>query len=316
MIRFAIVGSGWRSLFYVRIAKALPEEFELVGMLVRTPEKAQRLAREYQIPTTLREENIIERKPDFIVSAVNKAGMWDTCKHWLELGFPVLSETPATLEEGRMEEIRKLVAQGAKYQVAEQYFLYPRYREMITLVESGLIGEPVSMTISCMHDYHCASVIRRLLQVEGEAVSITGKAFSHKVTDTKTRYETLTDGKVVEKEHRHLIMEYESGKTAFYDFMSDQYRSPIRNRYINVRGTRGEIVNDVVYYLGEDNLARSRKLELANPYEKYGLDEDEAAITEIMKGMAVYIRTGKEIYPVAYALEDAVLANRMTGVGK
>ncbi len=45
------------------------------------------------------------------------------------------------------------------------------------------------------------------------------------VTDTKTRYETLTDGQVVDKEEKHLIIEYESGKIAFYDFMSDQYRS-------------------------------------------------------------------------------------------
>ena len=31
---FAIVGSGWRSLYFVRIAKALPERFELRAMLM------------------------------------------------------------------------------------------------------------------------------------------------------------------------------------------------------------------------------------------------------------------------------------------
>lgn len=34
-IRYAIIGSGWRALFYIRIAKALPEQFEVTGILVR-----------------------------------------------------------------------------------------------------------------------------------------------------------------------------------------------------------------------------------------------------------------------------------------
>ena len=36
--RFIIVGSGWRSLYFVRIAKALEDKFELCAMLCRTEE--------------------------------------------------------------------------------------------------------------------------------------------------------------------------------------------------------------------------------------------------------------------------------------
>lgn len=48
-LRFIVVGSGWRSLFYWRIAQALPERFELCAMLCRTEEKAEKMHQEYGV---------------------------------------------------------------------------------------------------------------------------------------------------------------------------------------------------------------------------------------------------------------------------
>ena len=316
MIRFAVIGSGWRSLFYVRIAKALPDMFELTALLCRGQEKADRIQKEYGIHTTTSEDEIIASKPDFVVSAVNKSSMSDVVRYWAAKGIPVLSETPAGLDIDTLKAIRQDVENGARIQVAEQYFLYPSIKVIIDECKSGTIGEPVSLTISAMHDYHAASVIRRMLGTGLEDVAITGKTFSMKVTDTRTRYEVLTEGRVVEKEEKHLIMEYADGKTAFYDFMSDQYRSPIRNRYINLRGTRGEIINDTVYYLDKDNLAACKKLDITNPYGYAGLSEDEAAITGILLGMKEYVDTVKEVYPMDEALYDAYIGILMCEAGK
>ena len=316
MIRFAVIGSGWRSLFYVRIARALPDMFELTALLCRGQEKADRIQKEYGIHTTTSEDEIIASKPDFVVSAVNKSSMSDVVRYWAAKGIPVLSETPAGLDIDTLKAIRQDVENGARIQVAEQYFLYPSIKAIIDECKSGTIGEPVSLTISAMHDYHAASVIRRMLDTGLEDVAITGKTFFMKVTDTRTRYEVLTEGRVVEKEEKHLIMEYADGKTAFYDFMSDQYRSPIRNRYINLRGTRGEIINDTVYYLDKDNLAACKKLDITNPYGYAGLSEDEAAITGILLGMKEYVDTGKEVYPMDEALYDAYIGILMCEAGK
>ena len=316
MIRFAVIGSGWRSLFYVRIAKALPDMFELTALLCRGQEKADRIQKEYGIHTTTSEDEIIASKPDFVVSAVNKSSMSDVVRYWAAKGIPVLSETPAGLDIDTLKAIRQDVENGARIQVAEQYFLYPSIKVIIDECKSGTIGEPVSLTISAMHDYHAASVIRRMLGTGLEDVAITGKTFSMKVTDTRTRYEVLTEGRVVEKEEKHLVMEYADGKTAFYDFMSDQYRSPIRNRYINLRGTRGEIINDTVYYLDKDNLAACKKLDITNPYGYAGLSEDEAAITGILLGMKEYVDKGKEVYPMDEALYDAYMGILMCEAGK
>ena len=316
LIRFAVIGSGWRSLFYVRIARALPDMFELTALLCRGQEKADRIQKEYGIHTTTSEDEIIASKPDFVVSAVNKSSMSDVVRYWAAKGIPVLSETPAGLDIDTLKAIRQDVENGARIQVAEQYFLYPSIKALIDECKSGTIGEPVSLTISAMHDYHAASVIRRMLGTGLEDVAITGKTFFMKVTDTRTRYEVLTEGRVVEKEEKHLIMEYADGKTAFYDFMSDQYRSPIRNRYINLRGTRGEIINDTVYYLDKDNLAACKKLDITNPYGYAGLSEDEAAITGILLGMKEYVDTGKEVYPMDEALYDAYMGILMCEAGK
>ena len=125
IIRFAIVGSGWRSLFYVRIAKALPEKFKLLAMLCRTQEKADKMATEYNIPTSTSESEVLAMKPDFIVSAVNKSSMNEIARHYANLGIPVLSETPAALDKNTLFDTWRDYKNGYKIQVAEQYFQYP-----------------------------------------------------------------------------------------------------------------------------------------------------------------------------------------------
>ena len=47
------------------------------------------------------------------------------------------------------------------------------------------------------------------------------------------------------------VFEFESGKVAWYDFDSEQYRSPIRKNMIKVQGVRGELINNELYYLDE-----------------------------------------------------------------
>lgn len=103
-------------------------------------------------------------------------------------------------------------------------------------------------------------------------------------------------------------------RAAKLHFMSDQYRSEIRHRYLNVRGTRGEIINDQLYYLDEKNIACSKHICYENPYAAFHLTEGEAAIANILFGMATYIQTGKEIYPIREALEDAYLSILMNQI--
>lgn len=352
MIRFAVIGSGWRSLFYVRIAKALPQIFEMCMLMCRSEEKAKRFAEEYSIPTCWDHKAVLDTKPDFIVTAVSKDNMYETVLEWLQRGYPVFSETPLTLTNRNRNEIWQLCREEKPcvgqelsrqkpvcrlIQVAEQYWLYPTHEARIKIMRSGILGMPVSLSLSYAHGYHGASLMRRLLDVEvGEEVSVVGKSFQMPVTDTRTRYEVLTQGRVAMKEENHLTLEYESGKTAFFDFMSDQYRSPIRRRYVNLRGTRGEIWNEKVCWLDGGNLPREAELEVARddatqeilsirfageelytpPFGVCGLPEDETAIARMLAGMKTYIKTGKEIYPLKESLEDDYTAALMEQAGR
>ena len=50
--RFAIVGAGWRTEFFLRIAAAIPERFRLEGLVVRDAAKGQRLTKQWGTPRT------------------------------------------------------------------------------------------------------------------------------------------------------------------------------------------------------------------------------------------------------------------------
>ena len=46
MIEFAIINAGWRTEFFLRIARACPERFKAVGVLARNRDKAAYVERD------------------------------------------------------------------------------------------------------------------------------------------------------------------------------------------------------------------------------------------------------------------------------
>jgi len=324
--RFIIIGSGWRSMYYVRIAKALPEMFELCAMYCRTTEKAEKVALENNIHTTTSIEECVAYNPDFVVVAVNKTSIYEVSKEWMEKGFSVLCETPPSLKLEELQDLWEMCERGAKLQVAEQYFLYPTYKGKLDILDSKILGDPYNVTISAVHDYHAASIIRKILHTGFENVTIYGKKHKFLVTETLTRYESLFDGRVAEKERDRLTFEFENGKMAFYDFCGIQYRSTIRSMYMAVQGVRGEMVNETFRYLDDKNMPHEAEMKIEKfesgqiesvkfeeksvyqcTYGDCGLSEDETAIAGLMAGMREFNITGKEVYPLADAMQDAYI---------
>ncbi|MCH5343920.1 MAG: Gfo/Idh/MocA family oxidoreductase [Acetatifactor sp.] len=339
--RFIIVGSGWRSLYYVRIAKALPQHFELCAMLCRTQEKADKMASENGIYTTTSVEECVGMKPDFVVVVVNKASIADVSKEWMARGVTVLCETPASLELTTLKELWALKEQGGKLSVAEQYTRYPIYQALLKILDRGLIGDPYAAVVSLAHEYHGASLIRAFLKEGMTPFQVMGKTYSFPTAETMSRYEQFTDGRLADKKRTAAVFEFADGKVVFYDFDSEQYRSPIRHNYVNVRGARGELRDESFFYLDDRNLPTGGTLVVSRrgitvpeennpnlcqieeitgityqgedvytpPFGLCGLPSDETAIAQIMFDTGAYARGEKKLdYSLENALQDAYMA--------
>lgn len=339
--RFIIIGSGWRALYYVRIAKALPEYFELCAMYCRSEEKAEKISSEYDIHTTTSIKECEELSPDFVVVCVTKSAIADVSMEWMKKGFTVLCETPVALSNEKADEIAALCKSGCKLVVAEQYRLYPVYSSITKIINSGIIGDPTYVSISLAHDYHGMSLARAFLKEGSDSkYKIRTRVFEFPSTETLTRYEKITDGRIANKKRKISLIEFEDNKVALYDFDSEQYRSPIRNNTIKIQGTRGEIVNNTVYYLDENNVPHTSQIDIQshvvntiydNPnlstieeiesisfngkelytpaFGRCGLAQDETAIAQLMYNTALYSR---DECAAPYSIDDAICDAKMS----
>lgn len=251
-MRFVIVGSGWRSLTYVQAAKALPDYFELCAMVCRTVEKAEKMSAEYDIYATINIEECKAMKPDFVVVAVNKASIAEVSMEWMKAGFTVLCETPAALQLSVLQELWRLHKEGRRLVVAEQYTRYPKYQALLSVLSRDIIGEPDCINISLAHEYHGASLMRAFLREAADTpFTVSAKTYTFPTVETLSRYERFTDGRMADKKRTVAAFTFADGKTAWYDFDSEQYRSPIRRNSLKIQGCRGEVKDDKIYYLDE-----------------------------------------------------------------
>ena len=90
MIRFGVVGTGWRTEFFLRVARACPDRFTCVGVVSRDPQGKAAWAAPYHVPLFGTIDELLAQKPLFVVTSVP----WDVNPHMIEAlaaqGMPVL----------------------------------------------------------------------------------------------------------------------------------------------------------------------------------------------------------------------------------
>ena len=182
--------------------------------------------------------------------------------------------------------------------------------------------------------------MRAFLQVAPDTkVSVAARQWELPIARTMTRYEKFTDGQMGTAAHTAAIFSFSDHKACIYDFTSEQYRSPIRSCGLRLRGSRGEITDQTVRWLDENNTAQeasilveSREVRTEDPNPNFssfreitgisfcgktlytpplslaGLSQDDTAIAQMLRKMGAYARgEGAAPYPLAEALQDAYM---------
>ncbi|MHB9033328.1 MAG: Gfo/Idh/MocA family protein [Anaerolineae bacterium] len=331
--RLAIVGGGWRAAFYLRIARALPERFDLQGLVIRDPGKGLKLEQEWGVATFRSVTDLLaSSSPEFVVTCVAWEPNAALVEQLAALGLPVLSETPPAPDLARLHKLAQLVQRGAKIQVAEQYIYQPHHAARLAIAKSGLLGTVTEAQVSVCHGYHGLSLMRHFLNIGYENVRITARSFSAPLVGGPGR-----DGPPAQESianSNQVLSWFDFGdRLGVYDFTGDQYFSWVRGQRLLLRGERGELSDMQASYLidyatpmqmtlqrqtagADGNLeglylkgyTGNSKWWYRNPFIPAALSDEEIAIASVLERMGTHSRDeGAGPYPLAEACQDRYL---------
>ena len=331
--RYIVIGYGWRADFFYRIARMLPEQFEICAGVLRTAERAEQVAAKEHVFATVNLEEALAQRPDFAVLCVPRGSVKEYLVRLMEKDIPVLCETPPAQDT---EELRALWGEterlGGRIQIVEQYFQQPYYAGVLEIAGRGYLGTVNSVMLSALHGYHAVSMYRKLLGVGYENCRISGKRYTSDITVTNGREGFDRSGRIIKYERDWVSIVFEGGKTAFLDFAEEQYFSLIRARRWNIQGTRGEINDMTVRCLNRDNLPVNQEIQridvglnnisewshegmmfldqriYRNPFYPARLNDDEIAVASCLKRMKDYVDTGADFYSLREAAQDTYLS--------
>lgn len=332
-VRFGIVGSGWRSEFFLRIAAALPDRFEVTGLVSRNAATAADIERRFGVAGHADVASLLEsRRPEFVVVSVPRSVAPGIVADLVDREVPVLCETPPAVDLDGLTALYERVGRSGVVQVAEQYHLSPILSAQLAIAHSGRIGRPSQAHVAQCHDYHGVSVMRRALGVGAAEATITASVFRSPLVAGPDRSGDPTGERTVVAAQTTARFEFGDDRLGVYDFAPEQYFSWIRGNRLLVRGDRGEIENlDVRYLKGFDapvfgRLRRVmtgeggnleglflRGLQLGedwvfeNPFMPGRLNDDELAIARLLAGMRERIDGGPDVYSLAEASQDHYL---------
>ncbi|MFD2214953.1 Gfo/Idh/MocA family protein [Metabacillus endolithicus] len=336
-IRFGLIGSGWRAEFYIRIAKAIPDQFELTSVLIRDKEKGEVFSKKFDVKVVNSIDELINDHPHYVVLSIKRGVVTDYLIDLFRRGIPVLCETPPGESKEALETLwDQYKKYDAKVQIAEQYFYQPLYASWLKVIEDGKLGELENINISSLHGYHGVSIIRKFFNIGFDNCVIYGKRFHFNLTETYGRGGIVHDGEITSCPRDRLTLEFDQGKVAFFDFSDPaQYHSFIRTRQLTIQGVRGEIDDLTVRYLTDENIPVTQNLNridyglynnqewahagimlgeeyvYKNPFQYTRLNDDEIAVATCMLKMDEYLKTGKEFYTLQDALQDMYISLMM-----
>ncbi|TVY01024.1 Gfo/Idh/MocA family protein [Paenibacillus cremeus] len=333
--KFSIIGGGgFRAQSFLKIAQALPDQFQVSGLVVRNEELGAAMERKWNVTTYRTLEDLLAKEqPDFVVVSVSRTACPDYLLQLAERGIPALSETPPAGDlVSSLTLYEQLTRLKAKVQVAEQYQFQPMHAARIAIAQSGRLGPITEATVSTSHLYHGASLIRKLLNVGFAEATIQAKRFMLPLIAGPTRQGIPQKEETIVVPREIAWIDFGGEKLGIYDWTKDQHRSWIRSNHVSVRGVRGELFDARMNVLadfqtplhlelnrinrGEEESMEGYFLQgiiagdswvYRNPFAPASLSDDEIAMGTCLKRMAEYVQGAAPFYSVAEALQDHYL---------
>lgn len=328
--RFAVVGGGWRAAFYLRVAAALPERFEVSGLFTRDVTRGAAIASEFAVATPSRLDDLLSADPDFVVVATPWPVTPDLLRELVDRRLPALSETPPAPDLDGLRALAPLATSG-RIQVAEQYQYQPLHAARLAVARSGRLGRISQARVSAAHGYHGVDLIRRFLDLDREPLTITAQRFVSPLVAGPDRAGPPTDEHIVESEQ--VVAFLDAGdRLGVHDFTPDQYFSWIRATRVLLRGERGELDDrtvrslvdhqtPVVGQLTRHDAGQDGNLEgfhhtgitlgdewlYRNPFVPARLSDDEIAVATCLARMGEWLEGGPEVCSLADAAQDHYL---------
>ena len=335
MTKIAIIGAGWRSEFFIRIAQLLPEKFEIVGVVARKDEVRSAQAERFGVQTYSSISQLLSKnKPDYAISSVSWESNPSVVEELVSAGVYVLCETPPAPTVESLQKLWAAVGSSEMVQVAEQYLSLPGHSARLAITKSGVIGNVSSLELSSTHGYHAVSIMRGFLQSGFEPTTVTTRQFEAPLVDPLSRNGFNTDMSPKNAKTTISLIDFGSGKSGVYNFVDNQWHNQLRHRRIVVRGSRGEIVDDAVirliegpaittsrierYQLGYDlnldgydteHLSFDGRVVFKNPFVGLRFMDEEIAIAQLMVQMADWINGNSTApYPLNEACQDKLIS--------
>lgn len=277
-VRFAVVGTGWRTRFFLRLAAMAPDLLEPVAIVGRTPQRAREALEQARVAAAPFAAHLHDRlpaagldhalslRPDFVIAAVPWETSPEVIRDVVAAGVPVLAETPPAPDREGLRALWSDVGASGLVQVAEQYTRMPGHAARIEVVRRGVIGAPRQVQVSSTHLYHAVSLMRTMLG-SGDTAAVTGARVTARQA-TAPMVDPLTpDGWVgggaglpapEPRTTTIATLDFGEGRLGLYDFVDNQWWNPYLHRRIVIRGSLGEIADDSVLRMTPDGPMGSR----------------------------------------------------------
>ncbi|MDT3345435.1 Gfo/Idh/MocA family protein [Microbacterium aquilitoris] len=329
--RFAIIGTGWRSEFFLRIAAAAPERLQAVGVLARSDASAARVAG-WNVPIHRSLDDLLAARPDFVIASVSWPAMPAVITELVERGVRVLAETPPAPDADGLRKLWHDVGASRLVQVAEQYMLMPGHAARLEVVRSGAIGSVGGVQVSSTHLYHATSMIRTFLDAGMAEATVSARTFTATLVDPLTPAGWSDDVSPQDRTTTIATLDFGDGRMGLYDFVDNQWWNPILSRRIVLRGSHGELTDDTVRRFegtevitspityrrtgvdlnleGNDvvSAAFEGRIVYRNPWVGTRLSEDDIAVASLLELTGRWaLGDGAEPYPLADACQDHLL---------